>query len=197
MLGLTREAAELVEISSTAEAGFAARYAAALYTLASERKVLDQVVDEMAALGRLIAQSPELGRLVGDPFADGAQVAPVLNAALAGQGFSEILRNFVGVAVMNRRLRDLPALVAGFARLVAQKRGEIVADVTSAQPLTDLQRNQLRARLAEAGFASVRLAEHVDASLLGGLILKIGSKLYDTSLKSRLNRLSYSLKGAA
>ena len=73
----------------------------------------------------------------------------------------------------------------------------MVASVTSAHPLTELQRIQLRARLTESGYGSVRLDEHLDPSLLGGLTLKIGPKLYDTSLKSRLQRLQYSLKGAA
>jgi F-type H+-transporting ATPase subunit delta len=120
-----------------------------------------------------------------------------LNGALAAQGFSPLVLNFVNVAVANRRLRDLPALVSGFAAYVAAKRGEIVATVTTAHGLTDLQRTQLRARLTESGFGSVRLVELVDASLLGGMTLKIGAKLYDTSLKSRLSRLNYSLKGAA
>jgi F-type H+-transporting ATPase subunit delta len=72
-----------------------------------------------------------------------------------------------------------------------------VANVTSAHALTDLQRAQLTARLTEAGYGSIKLVEHTDASLLGGMVLKIGAKLFDTSLKSRLNRLNYSLKGAA
>jgi len=96
-----------------------------------------------------------------------------------------------------KQLRDLPRLIAGFAAYVAAKRGEIVADVTSAHALSDLQRNQLRARLTEAGYGNVKIMEHTDASLLGGMVLKIGAKLYDTSLKSRLDRLNYSLKGAA
>jgi F-type H+-transporting ATPase subunit delta len=108
-----------------------------------------------------------------------------------------LVLNFVNVAVTNRRLRDLPALVTGFAAYVAEKRGEIVATVTTAHALTDLQRNQLRARLTESGYGSVRLIEHLDPALLGGMTLKIGAKLFDTSLKSRLSRLNYSLKGAA
>ncbi len=188
--------ADLVEISTQAEAGFAARYAAALYALAFEQGALDKTVDEMASLGKLIAQSDSFGRLVRTPFTD-SHVRGVLTGALRQQGFSEIVLNFVNVAVVNRRLRDLPALVSGFAAYVAAKRGEIVATVTTAHALTDLQRTQLRARLTEAGYGSVRLEEVVDATLLGGMMLKIGAKLFDTSLKSRLNRLNYSLKGAA
>jgi F-type H+-transporting ATPase subunit delta len=108
-----------------------------------------------------------------------------------------LVRNFVQVIITNRRLRDLPKLIAGFAAYAAARRGEVVAEVTSAISLSDLQRTALLARLAESGHGTVRLIEHTDAALLGGLTLKIGTKLYDTSLKSRLNRLNHSLKGAA
>ncbi|HQT64990.1 MAG TPA: ATP synthase F1 subunit delta [Acidocella sp.] len=186
----------MVEISTSGETGVSARYAAALYALAFEQGVLDKIVDEMASLGRLIAQSPDLSRLIRTPFTD-SQTRGVLNKALASQGFSPLVLNFVNVAVTNRRLHDLPSLVAGFAAYVAAKRGEVVANVTSVVALTDVQRTQLLARLTEAGYGSVKLFEHTDPEILGGLILKIGAKLYDTSLKSRLNRLNHSLKGAA
>jgi F-type H+-transporting ATPase subunit delta len=179
-----------------AEAGFAARYASALYALAFEQGVLDRTIDEMASLGKLITESPEFSRLIRTPFTD-SHTRGILNEALQAQGFSTLVLNFVNVAVTNRRLRDLPALVTGFAAYVAEKRGEIVATVTTAHALTDLQRNQLRARLTESGYGSVRLIEHLDPALLGGMTLKIGAKLFDTSLKSRLSRLNYSLKGAA
>jgi F-type H+-transporting ATPase subunit delta len=187
----------LVEITGTGETRLSTRYAAALYALAFEQNALNQVIEQMEALGRLIAESPALAQLLSNPLTDAAKAAPVLNEALTAQGFLPLVRNFVNVSVANRRLRDLPSLISGFAAYVAAKRGEVVADVTSAHELTDVQRNQLRARLAESGFGNVRLVEHTDTSLLGGLVLKVGSKLYDTSLKSRLNRLNYSLKGAA
>jgi F-type H+-transporting ATPase subunit delta len=184
--------------SSTAGATeLSARYAAALYALAADQNSLNETVDEMDALGRLIGESEALRWLIKDPLIDAAKAAPALNNALTEQGFSLIVRNFVNVAVMNRRLKDLPKLITGFAAYAAAKRGEIVAHVTSAHPLTDLQRTQLRARLTETGYGKVKLFEHTDPALLGGLTLKIGSKLFDTSLKSRINRLNYSLKGAA
>lgn len=187
----------MVEITGTGETGLTARYAAALYALAFEQNCLNNVVEQMDALGRLIAESPVLKQLLANPLTDSAKFGPVLNEALTAQGFGILVRNFVNVANTNRRLHDLPALVAGFAAYVAAKRGEVVAHVTSAHALSDTQRTQLFARLTEAGYSNVRLVEHTDPSLLGGLVLKVGTKLYDTSLKSRLNRLNYSLKGAA
>ena len=187
----------MAEITGTGETGLTARYAAALYALAFEQNALNEVVEQMDALGRLIAESAPLKQLLANPLTDTAKARPALNEALTAQGFGPLVRNFVNVAVMNRRLHDLPALITGFAAYVAAKRGEVVADVASAHELTDLQRTQLRARLAEAGYGNVRLVEHTDPSLLGGLVLKVGTKIFDTSLKSRLNRLNYSLKGAA
>ncbi len=187
----------MVETTTTGESGFAARYASALYELAFEQGMLDRVIDEMTGLGRLLAEPDGLGRLVQDRLANGAAVAPVVQAALAAEGFSAIVQNFVNVAIANRRLRDLPAMVAGFAAYVANKRGEIVGYVTSAHKLSDLQRAQLHARLTQAGYGNVRLMEKIDPALLGGMTLKIGPKLYDTSLKSRLERLTSALKGAA
>ncbi|GLR68888.1 ATP synthase subunit delta [Acidocella aquatica] len=187
----------MVDITGTGETGLSARYAAALYALAFDQNILTEVIGQMAALGSLIAQSPELKRLVGNPLTDAGRIAPALTQALSEQGFLPIIRNFVNVVIANRRLAELPALITGFAAYVAAKRGEVVASVTSAQPLSGLQRSQLTARLTEAGYGSVKLIEHTDASLLGGMVLQIGAKLFDTSLKSRLNRLNYSLKGAA
>ncbi len=187
----------MVDITGTGETGLSARYAAALYALAFDQNLLNEVIDQMASLGELIKDSDALRQLVANPLTDSAKAAPVLSEALAAQGFLPIVRNFVNVVIANRRLRDLPALITGFAAYVAAKRGEIVAYVTSAHALTDTQRTQLRARLTEAGYGSVKLVESTDATLLGGMVLKIGAKLFDTSLKSRLNRLNYSLKGAA
>ena len=187
----------MAEIIGTGETGLSARYAAALYALAFERGALNDVVEQMAALGRLITDSPALKSLLANPLTDIAKAGPALNEALRAEGVGELVRNFVGVIIANRRLRDLPALVRGFAAYVAAKRGELPVAVTTAHALSDVQRNQLLARLTEAGFGNVLLTERVDATLLGGLVLQAGSKIYDTSLKSRLNRLNYSLKGAA
>ena len=187
----------MADTADTTESGFAARYAQALYDAAFEQNRLEATIDEMAALGRLIDESEPLRRLLTDRLADIGKTGPVLNQALQDQGFSALVRNFVQVALPNRRAADLPALIRGFAAYVAGKRGELIAEVVSAHPLSDLQRTQLRARLTEAGYGRVNLREAVDPAVLGGLSVKIGAKLYDATLRSRLERLTYSLKGAA
>ncbi len=183
--------------SSGATGGLAGRYARALYALADEQKQLDQTVFEMSNLGQLINESVDFQRLLGSPLYDVKVARLTAFAVLDSYSFGKIVHDFVGVIANNRRLRALPEIVVAFAALVAAKRGQITAIVTTAHGMTDVQREQLRARLIEAGYGNVNLNELRDPSLLGGMVLRIGARLYDTSLKSRLQRLQFALKGAA
>lgn len=182
---------------STTSGGVADRYASALYAQADETGALDPTVAEMEALGRLIDESADFRRLLSSPLIDVTQARTAAASVLERQGFGKLVRDFVGVIANNRRLGALRTIVAEFAALVAAKRGVVVANVQSAHPLSDVQREQLRARLIEAGYGSVNIREAVDPALLGGLVVRIGARLYDTSLKSRLQRLNYAMKGAA
>jgi F-type H+-transporting ATPase subunit delta len=177
--------------------GLAERYAAALYGFAEDNRSLDTVVGEMDQIGRLIDQSADFRRLLGSPLIDVHQARRAALAVLEREGFGKPVRDFVGVVASNRRLRNLREIVAAFAALVAEKRGVVVAHVTSAHELNDVQRQQLRARLIEAGYGNVNIVEQVQPDLLGGLVVRVGARLYDTSLKSRLQRLQYAMKGAA
>ena len=177
--------------------GLTDRYASALYAHASDLNELDHVVWQMEGLGRLIDTTPDFRRLLESPLIDVATSTKAALAVLAGQGFGKTVSDFVGVVAANRRLRVLRQIVSAFATLVADRRGITTAHVASAQPLTDVQRTQLRARLIEAGYSNVNMQELVEPDLLGGLVVRIGARLYDTSLKSRLQRLQYAMKGAA
>jgi len=177
--------------------GLADRYAAALYSHADEQHALETVVAEMATLGRLIDASADFRRLIESPLIDIHQARRAALAVLEQEGFGKPVRDFVGVVANNRRLRNLRDIVNAFAALVAERRGIITAHVASAHPLNDVQRQQLRARLIEAGYGNVNINESVEPDLLGGLVVRVGARLYDTSLKSRLQRLQYAMKGAA
>ena len=177
--------------------GLVDRYAAALYSHAGDMNALDAVVAEMDTLGRTIDASADLRRLLGSPLVDINTAQKAARTVLQTQGFGKIVQDFVGVVASNRRLSALRSIIVAFAALVAEKRGVVVAEVDSAHPLTDVQEQQLRARLIEAGYSNVNIVKRVDPSLLGGLVVKIGARLYDTSLKSRLQRLQYAMKGAA
>jgi F-type H+-transporting ATPase subunit delta len=191
----THVASEAATISSGG--GLADRYAAALYAHADDLHALDQVVSEMEFLGRVIEASADFRRLIESPLIDVTTASRAALAMLTQEGFSKPVRDFVGVIASNRRLRALPDIVRAFASLVAERRGIITAHVASAHPLNDVQRQQLRARLIEAGYGNVNIVEQVQPDLLGGLVVRIGARLYDTSLKARLQRLQYAMKGAA
>lgn len=183
-------------VVGTTASPIANRYAAALYEVADDGRLLDEVVDQADALGRLIDGSAPLRALLADPVLDVAQGRSAVLAVLEQQGFGDVLRRFVGTVAGNRRLSDLRAILAGFAALVADRRGVVAAEVASAHPLTDLQRTQLRARLTEAGYGRVDIRERVEGDLLGGLVVRVGAKLYDASLRSRLARLHHAMKEA-
>jgi F-type H+-transporting ATPase subunit delta len=177
--------------------GLAGRYASALYALADETHVLDDTVWQMEGLAQLIDTTPDFRRLLASPLIDIKQGVAAVRAVLEGERFSPTVTRFVCVVAANRRLRDLRAIVTEFAALVAQKRGVVNAHVSTAQPLSPVQREQLRARLIEAGYGRVNIEEQVDPGLLGGLVVRIGARLFDSSIKSRLQRLHYVMKGIA
>ena len=151
----------------------------------------------MQALGRLVDESPIFRRLLESPLIDISQSVAATKAVLQDQGFSPTIIKFVSVIAVNRRLNRLRAIIAAFAALVAERRGVITARVSTAHALSNVQRESLRARLIEAGYGQVNIEEHVDATLLGGITVRIGSRLFDSSIKSRLQRLQYAMKGAA
>ena len=191
----TQVASSATTISSGG--GLTDRYAAALYAHADENHVLDTVVSQMEDLGRMIDASADFRRLLESPLIDVKTATSAVQAVLVNEGFGKEVRDFAGVVSVNRRLRSLRDIVSAFAALVAERRGIVTAHVASAHALSDVQRQQLRARLIEAGYGNVNIDERVEPDLLGGLIVKIGARLYDTSLKSRLQRLQYAMKGAA
>ncbi|MFT8884918.1 MAG: ATP synthase F1 subunit delta [Acetobacter papayae] len=177
--------------------GLEGRYATALYDLAAEQRQLDTVLDEGAALARLIDESAPLRTVLADRRLDIKVSSAAVLAVLEAQGFGQLLRNFVGVVAENRRLPVLRRVLSALDALAIARRGEVVAEVISVAPLSSEQRAQLQVRLAEAGYSRITIRERVDSSLLGGLVVRVGAKLYDASLKSRLFRLHYAMKGAA
>ncbi|WP_337955261.1 ATP synthase F1 subunit delta [Acetobacter peroxydans] len=177
--------------------GLEGRYATALYDLAAEQRQLDTVLDEGAALARLIDESAPLRTVLADRRLDIKVSSAAVLAVLEAQGFGQLLRNFVGVVAENRRLPVLRRVLSALDALAIARRGEVVAEVVSVDPLTSEQRAQLQVRLAEVGYSRITIRERVDSSLLGGLVVRVGAKLYDASLKTRLFRLHYAMKGAA
>ena len=175
--------------------GLAERYARALFDLADERKALDEVAVDLRSLSAMLAESPELRRLIRSPVvARGVQGKAI--AAVADQAqLSQLTRNFLGLLASNRRLFALPDMVRGYLAHLAERRGEISAQVVSAQALTPAQQEAIDAALRKAVGGKVAIDIRVDPSLLGGLVVRLGSRMVDASLKSKLNRLQLAMKG--
>jgi F-type H+-transporting ATPase subunit delta len=176
--------------------GLSGRYATALFELASESKSLDVVANDLARLSALIAGSADLARLVRSPVFSREEQGRAIAAVLARLGVDQLTKNFIGLLAEKRRLFALPGIVAAFESLLADQRGQMSAQVTSAQALKPDQRTALVGTLKDALKRDVRITERVDPTLLGGLIVKVGSRQIDSSLKSKLVRLERAMKGA-
>jgi F-type H+-transporting ATPase subunit delta len=182
--------------------GVAERYALALIGVVDDLRqkepgAADRIGADLEALYRLWREDDGFRAFVADPRLDSAAQRRGAFAIMEKAGIGTEVRNLLGVLIMNRRLNQLPGVAASFGALLSERRGQQTAQVITAHPLSDTQRAQITARLTEAGFSGVRLKESVDPSLLGGLVVRIGSRLYDNSIKSKLQRLQYAMKGAA
>ncbi|MBC7431252.1 MAG: ATP synthase F1 subunit delta [Rubritepida sp.] len=182
--------------------GLAERYALALLGLADDRRqaepgALDRIAADLESLLGLWQNDAGFRAFVADPRLGSADQKAGAFAIIDRAGIGAEVRNLVGVLITNRRLSQLAAVAAAFGIKLSERRGQQIAHVTTAHELTDTQRAQIAARLTEAGFSGVRLNETVDPALLGGLVVRIGSRLYDNSIKSKLQRLQYVMKGAA
>lgn len=176
--------------------GIAGRYATALFDLAIDEGALDQTADDMASLGRMIADSADLHRLVRSPVIGSAAQVEAIDVVMAKAQFGSLTQKFVGLVSSNRRLFALPSMVQSFAQLMASHRGEIAGEVISAHPMSAAQLDVLRAQLKSAVGSDVQIDAKVDPSLLGGLIVKIGSRMIDSSLRTKLQNLKFAMKGA-
>jgi F-type H+-transporting ATPase subunit delta len=183
----------LADITSGAS-GVAERYATALFDLAGEAKALQPVEADLDRIAALIAESEDLRRLIVSPVFSAEDQVRALSAVLAKAGIEGLAANVARVMAQNRRLFALPAAIAAFKRIAARQRGEVAADVVSAEPLNDRQVADLKAALKASLGKDVTLNQRVDQSLIGGLIVKVGSRMIDDSLKTKLNSLRIAMK---
>ena len=201
-MAATEQTLEKASPSAPSAVGVAARYAKALLDLADDKRAsdpgaVDRIGAELEALFALCRDNGDMRGFIADPRFNAALQRDRMFKILDSAGITGEVRNLVGVLIANRRLGALPAVAQAFGGLIAARRGQQTAEVTTAHSLTDTQRTQIVARLTEAGYSNVRLSETVDKSILGGLIVRIGSRLYDNSIKSKLQRVQYAMKGAA
>lgn len=173
----------------------ASRYAKALFDLADEAKSLDAVADDLRALKAMLADSADLTRLIRSPVLSRDEQGRALTAILGKAGMSDLTIRFVGLVASKRRLFTLPLMIDAYLAELARRRGEVVADVTTAQPLTDQQQAKLTDQIKQAVGAKVAITLAVDPALLGGMIVKVGSRMVDSSLRTKLGKMQLAMKG--
>ncbi|MFT5182306.1 MAG: F-type H+-transporting ATPase subunit delta [Alphaproteobacteria bacterium] len=174
----------------------AERYASAVYELADEARVLDGTADDLKSLQAMLRDSADLQMLIRSPLIDAGDKAAAMGSILEQAGASDLTRRFIAVIARNNRLFVLPATIEAFLTELAHRRGEVTAEVTSAQPLKQLQLESVTNALRGALGGKVTVDAKLDPSLIGGLVVRVGSRMIDASLKSKLQRLQLAMKGA-
>lgn len=191
-----RRAGQGADLAQTSEqGGLAQRYAAALLELAEEKRALDAVSADLAALGHMIADSDDFQKLISSPLIERADQARAIGAVAKAAGFGELTQRFVGLVAANRRLFALPAIIKAFQKMLADKRGEVAAEVTAAHALTDAQKAAVSEAIKRVVGGKVSIDMKIDPSLLGGLIVRVGSRMIDGSVKTKLQKLQLAMKG--
>jgi F-type H+-transporting ATPase subunit delta len=185
-----------VATADQAVTGVAGRYANALFDLATEDKSVAKVGDALASFAAIVEGSDDLKRLMRSPVFKSEDQQAAIEAVAAKAKISGLALNFLKLMAANRRLAAVPGAIAGYQALVARSKGEVTAEVTSAEKLSAKQLADLKASLKAAVGSDVALETKVDASILGGLIVKVGSRMMDNSLRTKLQNLKVAMKGS-
>jgi F-type H+-transporting ATPase subunit delta len=176
--------------------GMAGRYATALFDLSSETNAVDAVKADLERFDALIAESTDLKRLVRSPVFSAAEQLQALGAVLERAGIGGIAAKFLKLVTANRRLFAVSDMIRGFRELVAKHRGEGTAEVTVAEKLKDEHLEALRSALKAVSGKDVGLDIKIDPAIIGGLVVKLGSRMVDTSLRTKLNAIKHAMKEA-
>jgi len=170
------------------------RYAKAAFELATESKSLKKIEKDLKSLASMMSSNADLGRLINSPVFNPEDQASALMAVCTKAKFSKLTSQFVGTVAKNRRASELPQIISAFEARAARERGTSSAVVTSAQKLTPAQLKSLKLNLKKSIGKDVDIETKVDPDLLGGFVVKIGSRLYDSSLKTKLEGLKLAMK---
>src|SRR5882757_3214270 len=175
----------------------AGRYAGALFELALEEKAVDSVKKDLEQFDALIAESPDLNRLVRSPVFGVDDQLKALSAILAKAQITGLAANFLRVITTNRRLFALREIIRGYRALVARHKGEVSAQITVAEKLSDTHLDALKSALKSVtGGKDIDLDVKIDPAIIGGLIVKVGSRMVDSSLRTKLNAIKFAMKEA-
>ena len=174
--------------------GVAGRYATALFDLGLEEKAVEQIEADLNRFGQALDASEDLQRLIESPLFSAEEQGQALGAILDEVQIEGLTKNFLLLVAKNRRLFAVPGMMAAFRAMLAGHRGEMSATVTAASELNDTQITALKQALKAALGKDVMLDQRVDPNLLGGLTVKVGSRMIDTSLRTKLTRLKHAMK---
>lgn len=180
--------------SASLSSELAGRYATALYELSEEAGLLFVVEGDLLGLKQALAESADLQGLIDSPVYSRDEQAAGIGAVAAAMELQALTKNLLGLMASKRRLFVLPAVIAAFEAKMMDYRGEIPADVTSAVPLSDAQLTRLSEALGASVGKTVKLNVAVDEALIGGLVVKVGSKMIDTSIATKLAKLNNAMK---
>ena len=180
---------------ATATGGLAQRYAGALFDLADNKQQLDAVAGDLGAVAGMIAASADFRRLINSPILSRADQGRAVSGLVTAAQFSPLTGKFLGLLAQNRRLFALPAMILAFQKMLAGKRGEMTAQVWSARALSSEQQGALAETIKRAHGAKVTMEIKVDPDLIGGLIVKVGSRMIDSSIRTKLQKLQLAMKG--
>ncbi len=178
----------------TGNQAIARRYATAFFELASEQSQIDVIANDLTTIEGLLASGGDMDRFIKNTTLRRADQVKALSALAAAFKLSPLAEKLLGVVAQNRRLPDLSAIVAAAQELIAEHRGEVTAEVTAAQALDQAQIDAIASNLKKVLGKNVQVNLHVDAAIMGGLIVKVGSRLIDSSVKTKLERLHRALK---
>jgi ATP synthase, F1 delta subunit len=172
------------------------RYASALYELSSNAKSVEKVLNDLDLLNHYIKQSKDFKLLLKSPLISSNEKLKIIEKILNNKDSNILTLNFVKVISKNRRFTNLPFIISRFKNINAEKRGEILADITSADKLSDNQEKEITQQLKKILGEKLILNFKIDKKIIGGLIIKVGSKMIDSSLVSKINKLKLAMKGA-
>ncbi len=176
--------------------GMAGRYATALFELALEGNALDSVRDDLDRFDQLVRDNPDLERLVRSPVFTAEQQTRAIGTILDRAGIGGLAAKFLKLVSSNRRLFAVRDMVRAYRALMAKHKGEVTAQVTVAEPLNDARLAEIKTALRSITGKDVVVDVQVDASIIGGLIVKLGSRMVDSSLRTKLNAIKLAMKEA-
>lgn len=172
------------------------RYGSALYDLASEKKCIDEILNDLDVIEKVMKESSELRHVIKSPLVNSEEKLNILLKIFAGLSFNSLTTTFLKVLDNNKRISNILSIILQFKKINSEKRGDIAANVISANELSEDEKNNITNQLKNTLGQKLSLNFNVDKEIIGGLIVKVGSKMIDTSIANKINKLKIAMKGA-